>query len=85
MFRSDFARRYLALGFAEGFAEGFPEGFAEGYVEGVALAVLAVLRHRGVAVPAAAEERIMRCTGVEQAYEWLDRAGTVGSVDELFV
>ena len=52
--------------------------------EGFALAVLLTLRRRGVSVPAAAEEKISRCTDMEQLDEWLARALTAETVDDLF-
>jgi len=79
-YRSDYALRCIAEGRAEGLAEGRAEGRAEGY----AMAVLAALGRRGVAVPEEAAERIRGCTDLAQLEEWLGRALTAESVDELF-
>ena len=79
-YRSEYALRCKA----EGRAEGREEGREEGRFEGFALAVLSTLRRRGVPVPAAAEEKIRKCTDLGQLEEWNARAFTVTSVDDLF-
>jgi hypothetical protein len=71
-YQSDFARRY------------FSEGKAEGKAEGEIRSLLAVLAARGFDVPAAARERIKSCTDLDQLEEWITRAVTIGTVDELF-
>ena len=67
-YKSDFARRY----------------YGQGRAEGEARALLGFLDARGISVPDAARERIMRCTDLEQLEIWVRRAATISTVDELF-
>jgi hypothetical protein len=60
------------------------EKIAEGRVEGKADALLRVLGARGIAVPAAAAERIRACKDAAVLDAWLDRAVGVESVEALF-
>jgi predicted transposase YdaD len=64
--------------------EGRRAGRQEGRLEGRALAVLDVLRVRGVEVDAASETRILACRDSEQLRDWLARATALARVDELF-
>jgi hypothetical protein len=57
---------------------------AEGKAEGKAEAILRVLAKRGVAVPDEVRERISACVDLAMLEQWLDRAVTAASVDELF-
>lgn len=75
-FQSDFARRY--------FSAGRVEGEAEGEARGEARAVLAVLDARGIEVPEVTRQRIRECTDLAQLDDWVRRAATASSVDELF-
>jgi hypothetical protein len=59
-------------------------GEEEGRLEGRALAVLDVLRIRGIEVDAESETRILACRDSEQLLAWLARATTLARVDELF-
>ena len=70
--RSEFGKRYMAKGMAKGRAEGKAE------------AVLTVLRARGITVTAKVERRVQGCADMTQLDEWLARAATVESLDELF-
>jgi hypothetical protein len=70
--QSDFALEHQSIGRTEGRAEG------------EAKAVLLVLQARKVCVSQEARERIMSCTDLEQLERWLERAATVGTLDELF-
>ncbi|SNT31794.1 hypothetical protein SAMN05443665_102380 [Actinomadura meyerae] len=65
-------------------AEGRAEGKAEGRAEGEAEALLVILENRGVGVSGAARERILACRDESVLREWLRRALTATSVDELF-
>jgi flagellar biosynthesis/type III secretory pathway protein FliH len=67
-----------------GWQQGRREGRQEGRLEGRALAVLDVLRIRGVEVDAESEARILACRDSEQLLAWLTRATTLARVDELF-
>jgi len=62
----------------------FEKGNAEGMIRGKSEAVLEVLEGRGVSIAEPHRQRILGCTDVEQLTTWLRRAGTVGSIDELF-
>ncbi|MEV5828763.1 hypothetical protein AB0L25_24695 [Spirillospora sp. NPDC052242] len=55
-----------------------------GEVKGEAKALLIFLSQREVRVSEAARERIMECRDQAQLEEWLHRAVTITSVDELF-
>ena len=97
---SDFARSYHAQGKAEGKAEGREEGLAEGRAagkaegraegetkgkaEGEAIAVLAVLRARGIAVTRDQESQVKNCTDLDRLNGWLQRAATAESADQVF-
>lgn len=56
----------------------------EGRLEGKAKAVLVLLEHRGVAVPAAARERILACTDIEVLEGWICRTVTAARIEDLF-
>lgn len=65
--RSDFARKYIAKGAAEGKATG----------------ILVVLAARGIEVTAEIEETILACQDLDQLDQWIRRAATISSLDEL--
>lgn len=70
--RSDFARRHRA------------QGRAEGKAEGEAKAVLAVLEARGLTISDDARVRVTGCTDLDQLDNWVRRAATATSADDLF-
>lgn len=72
---SDFARKY--------FAEGRVEGKAEGKAEGEALAVLRILKARGLYPTVAQEAQILGTTEPARLERWLDRVIDASSVDAL--
>lgn len=88
VYRSEFARRYLAQGHAEGRAkgeaEGRIEGRAEGCLEGEAQALLRILHARGLSVSEAERARMVRCDDRATLDEWLERALTASRVAEVF-
>ena len=71
-FQSDFAKKHRAAGRAEGLALG------------EASAVITVLRTRGIALSAEHEKRILACADLDTLREWIQKAVTVGAVEELF-
>ncbi len=71
-YQSDFAKRYVA------------QGEAKGRAEGRAGAIIAVLSARGIEPSAETLEHINNCTDLEQLDEWVRRAVTANSADELF-
>ena len=75
-FQSDFAKKYFAVGMAE--------GEAKGRAEEAIRALLAVLEARGLAVSDDERSRIVGCTDVGVLENWIRRAVTVASVEELF-
>ncbi|MET8777716.1 hypothetical protein ABZV58_22160 [Nocardia sp. NPDC004654] len=79
-YQSDFARRYFAQGKKRGEAEGHKKGEAEGEVR----ALLTVLDARGIPVSDEARDRITACTDTDVLAEWVRRAVTVASAEELF-
>jgi hypothetical protein len=64
--------------------EHFGKGKVEGLAEGEAKAVLSVFQARGITVTDEARARIMTCTDVDQLDEWVRRAVTAATVEELF-
>ncbi len=85
-YKSDFAKKYIAIGIAEGKAEGEAKGKAEGKAEGeargVAQSLLAVLRSRGLHPNAAELRQIEATEDAATLLRWLNRALGVGSVEE---
>jgi len=71
-FKSDFARKYVALGRAEGEAKG------------EAKAILRVLERRGVSLTHEERERVLACTDLATLETWLDRAVVVTTAAEVF-
>lgn len=57
---------------------------AIGRVEGKAGSVLKILAARNLPVPDEVRERILSCQDEEQLDEWVGRAVTASSADELF-
>jgi hypothetical protein len=81
-YKSDFAKKYIAMGKAEGEAEGEAKGEAKGQAKGLGQAVIKVLRSRGLHPDAAAMARIESTEDTALLLEWLDRAMTATSVEE---
>lgn len=82
------ARRYLERLMSTGTYQ-FQSEFAlrhikQGKVEGEAKALLTFLTTRGVDVPDDARDRITGCTDLDQLDDWLRRAATADSIDDLF-
>ena len=67
----------------EGQAEGRAQGRAEAQAEARAQDVLAILRVRGIAVPAAARKRILAQKNLRQLERWLEKAVTATSVRQV--
>ena len=70
-FKSDFAKRYIAV------------GRDEGRTEGVADALLRMLTARNVAVDEASVTRIRNCRDLETLGRWIDRAATASTIDQV--
>jgi hypothetical protein len=66
------------------YVHGQRDGREEGRQEGRALAILDLLRIRGIEIDAASEARIRDCRDSEQLLAWLALASTLARVDELF-
>lgn len=62
---------------------GRQEGHQEGRQEGWQEAVLTMLAHRDLAVPAAVLERIQRCQDPTQLRTWLERAAVADNVEDV--
>jgi hypothetical protein len=60
------------------------QGKAEGLAEGKAEALLRLLEHRDVPVPADVRERIAACADPAQLDAWFDLAFSVATARELF-
>lgn len=66
------------------YREGREEGKQEGLVEGQAGTLLKFLAARGITVSAETRERITSCTDQDQLDNWIRRAATAESADDLF-
>ncbi|WP_285778465.1 hypothetical protein [Microtetraspora sp. NBRC 13810] len=66
------------------FRDQLAESKAEGQAEGEAQALLLFLSARGIEVPEEARARISGCADLAQLQEWIQRAATVETADELF-
>lgn len=88
-FRSETAQRLREEGRQQGLKEareeGFAEGFAEGLTEGHAMAILLVLKERGIDIPSTARERITGCRDADILRAWSFRAVTATHIDDIFV
>lgn len=60
------------------------EGRAEGRAEGEARSVLLVMERRGIDVTDTVRERVTTCTDPDTLLEWLGRAVTATSAEEVF-
>jgi hypothetical protein len=70
-YQSNFARRY------------YTEGRTEGRAEGIAMAVLEILRARGIPVPDDLQTRITTCTDLHQLGTWIQQAATATTIHDL--
>jgi hypothetical protein len=70
--------------YVHGQRDGRKEGREEGREEGRALALLDLLRIRGIALDAASEARVLACRDSKQLLAWLARATAIARIDELF-
>jgi hypothetical protein len=76
-----FLSRYIYQGRADGRQESWDVGRAEGG----AAALLVILEARGVPVPDEVRGRITECTDLVQLDNWIRRAATADSMDDLFI
>jgi hypothetical protein len=83
-YKSDFARKYIALGREEGRAEGREEGREEGRVQGVRDAIFEVLQVRGLTLDVLLRSRIQSEASIDVLRTWLSRAALATSIDGLF-
>ncbi|MFD1543418.1 hypothetical protein [Nonomuraea guangzhouensis] len=58
--------------------------FDKGKVEGEAVAVIRILKARGINVPQDAHDRITECKDPDQMEEWIVRAATATTLDDVF-
>jgi post-segregation antitoxin (ccd killing protein) len=64
--------------------ETYEEAYAEACLEQRGDSVLTTLRARGIAVTAAARQRIAASKDEKQLTRWLKRAAVAASIDEVF-
>jgi hypothetical protein len=81
---TDWAKKHVAQGREEGLAEGRVEGRVEGRIEADQQAILTVLEARKVEISPVDLQRIYACDDARKLREWLARAVTVDTPDELF-
>ncbi|MFH8468924.1 hypothetical protein [Streptomyces sp. NPDC017991] len=67
-----------------GYAESWASRYAEGLAEELAKGTLAVLEVRRFSISGDVRDRITTCTDLARLRDWLDRAGTVERVEDLF-
>jgi len=77
-------RQALEEGLRKGKAEGKAEGMQEGMQKGKAEAIVQILHARSIPVDEEALRRIQHCRDLSVLQQWLERAMTVSSVDEMF-
>ena len=77
------ARGALAVARQEGLAEGHKSGIAKGETAGQARAILALLLARGIAVDSETRARIAACTDPATLDQWIARAATAVSAEEV--
>lgn len=77
--------QYQSTPMRESYNKGKLEGQAVGQAAGQALAVLEVLDARGIHASDEQRQRIQTCTDLDTLKQWVRRAATVTSADELFV
>ena len=65
-------------------AEGHKEGRKQGHKEGLVLALLTIFEVRGLVVSEVAKQRIENASDMPILQQWLRRAATVTSADEIF-
>lgn len=73
-----------AAGEAKGRRVGLAFGKSLGCIEGKVEAVLTVLETRGIDIPNEAREHITGCSSTWRLSEWVRRAATADSVNDLF-
>ncbi|MCB9508394.1 MAG: hypothetical protein H6697_12115 [Myxococcales bacterium] len=99
-YKSDFAKKYVAIGRAEGEARGEARGRAEGEARGEARgraegeargeargraeALLAVAASRGLKLSAGERALVSECRDLATLDRWVVRAATVGRASEIF-
>jgi Arc/MetJ-type ribon-helix-helix transcriptional regulator len=71
-YQSDFVRRH------------YGRGKAEGKAEEAAKAVLSILAARGIDVPAEIRSRVIDCKDLDQLDEWIRRAATADTIEDVF-
>jgi len=76
-------RESRAEGLRQGRREGRREGRAEGRTEGLAQGIVVLLEARDIEVPAGIRKRILSTHSLKQLNEWLRRAATASSADEV--
>ena len=82
-FKSDFAKRYIAIGREEGREKGREEGREEGRGWEASSAVLRVLSARGLSVSPSQRERVLACRDLPTLERWLVAAATVSDASEF--
>jgi hypothetical protein len=78
-YHSEFARRY----FSQGEAPRRAEGEASGEAKGPANALLLVLDVRRLHVTDEVRAKIAACTDIHQLDNWIDRAATARTIEDL--
>ncbi|HEX7841944.1 MAG TPA: hypothetical protein VF469_30950 [Kofleriaceae bacterium] len=73
----------IAEGVAKGEAKGEARGVAKGEAKGEAKALMMILKQRGLAMTDEQHHQIVTCTDLATLDDWLNRALSVTSVDEL--
>lgn len=80
-YKSDFARRHFAAGYAVGLAKA--RAAAEGRAKATGESVLLVLDSRGIAVTDAIRERVTSSRDRDELDTWLRRAAVVDRAEDI--
>src|SRR5688572_28413871 len=84
VFKSDFAKKYIAQGKAEGLSEGKAKGKLDGEALGKAESIIALLEERQVAIKKEEKDKIIACQDLAQLDAWFKKAITAKKSSELF-
>jgi hypothetical protein len=84
MINGDIVKQWVEDQRRQGRIEGMAKGKAEGEAAGMAKAVLAILSNRGLTLSTEQHDAIRTSTDLKRLNQWIVRALTIESVDELF-
>ncbi|MFI7151577.1 hypothetical protein ACIBO2_42245 [Nonomuraea sp. NPDC050022] len=81
---SPFAKAHFSRGYVEGYIDGIVGNHDERLIKAMAEAVVKVLDIHEITVPQDVRDRITQCTDHDQLTQWINRACTAKTLDEIF-